>query len=100
MAINEIPDWLAGLEDEDINFVRNFILASGSLKEIAKNYEVSYPTIRLRLDRLIQKIRINETESNEGYITLIKKFTIDEKIDVETAKILINEYRKLNKGVD
>jgi hypothetical protein len=94
METDVIPGWLTNLEEEDISFIRNFMLASGSLKEIAVLYDVSYPTIRLRLDRLIQKIRINESESNEKYIVLIKKFAIDEKIDLETAKILISEYKK------
>ncbi len=44
------------LEQEGATFLKNFVLKSGSLKEIAKLYEVSYPTVRLRLDKLIQKI--------------------------------------------
>ena len=51
-----IPDWLSALEDEDLVFVKKFLLASGSLKEMARQYGVTYPTVRLRLDRLIQKI--------------------------------------------
>lgn len=54
-------DWLSNLTDEDINFVKNFIMASGSLKEVAQIYHVTYPTVRLRLDKLIQKIQINDT---------------------------------------
>ena len=98
MAINVVPIWLAGLEDEDISFIKKFILASGSLKEIAKLYDVTYPTIRLRLDRLIQKIRINDTEITEPYIALIKKLAIDEKITLDAAKILISEYKKQTGG--
>ena len=56
MAIEMIPEWLANLEEEDVAFIKRFLLASGSLKEIAAQYGVSYPTVRLRLDRLIQKI--------------------------------------------
>jgi hypothetical protein len=56
MAIGAVPEWLGGLEDEDAVFVKNFVLASGSLKEIANQYGVTYPTARLRLDRLIAKI--------------------------------------------
>ena len=52
---------MAELEDEDLAFVKKFLLASGSLKEVASVYGVSYPTVRLRLDRLIQKIRLSET---------------------------------------
>ena len=45
------------LEPDELNFVRRFVLASGSLKEMAEEYGVSYPTIRQRLDLLIEKIR-------------------------------------------
>ena len=49
MAIEMIPEWLANLEEEDVAFIKRFLLASGSLKEIAAQYGVSYPTVRLRL---------------------------------------------------
>lgn len=55
-----MPVWMAELEDEDLTFVKKFLLASGSLKEVASLYGVSYPTVRLRLDRLIQKIQLTE----------------------------------------
>ena len=35
MAIELVPDWMANLEGEDVAFIRKFILASGSLKEVA-----------------------------------------------------------------
>ena len=56
-----IPEWIMALDAEDLKFIKNFILASGSLKEIATLYGVTYPTVRLRLDRLIQKIKIPES---------------------------------------
>ena len=43
--------WLSDLNTEDIHFVKKFMLASGSLKEVAEAYRVSYPTVRLRLAR-------------------------------------------------
>ena len=58
MAIEIVPEWMVNLDPEDVTFIKNFLLASGSLKEIAKQYDVTYPTVRLRLDKLIQKIRI------------------------------------------
>ena len=54
------PEWMANLDDEDVTFIKNFLLVSGSLKEAAALYGVTYPTVRLRLDRLIQKIRLSE----------------------------------------
>lgn len=95
MADKVYPSWIENLEDEDLNFIKKFVLASGSLKEVAALYEVTYPTVRLRLDRLIQKIEVNDKEVREPYIALIKKMAIDEKIDIDTAKILINEYKKI-----
>jgi hypothetical protein len=50
--------WLDYLSDEDLAFVKRFILCSGSLKDLAGTYGISYPTIRLRLDRLIAKIQV------------------------------------------
>jgi len=96
MAMNNVPDWLAHLEEEDVNFIKKFLLASGSLKEIAREYKVTYPTVRLRLDRLIQKIKINEQMSEAPYISLIKQLAVKEKLDFDTAKILITEYKKVS----
>lgn len=98
MSVQIIPEWMMNLDDEDIAFIKKFLLASGSLKEIAKQYEVTYPTVRLRLDKLIQKIQINEDTANEPYIALIKKLALDDKLDFETAKLLINEYKSSKKG--
>lgn len=89
-----IPSWMADLEDEDVAFIKKFILASGSLKEVAGLYSVSYPTVRLRLDRLIQKIRLAETAEADPYVSLVKRLAVDDKLDFDTAKILITEYRK------
>lgn len=94
MTIKVVPEWMAHLEDEDVVFIKKFILNSGSLKEMAKAYEVTYPTVRLRLDKLIQKIEIADRVEEDSYISLIKRYAVDDKIDYETAKVLISEYRK------
>lgn len=99
MPIEVVPEWMLNLDDEDVSFIKKFILASGSLKEIANQYNVTYPTVRLRLDKLIQKIQISETTANEPYIALIKRLAVNEKVDFETAKILINEYKKIKSEV-
>lgn len=94
MTDRHLPEWLNDLDDEDLAFIKKFLLTSGSLKEMATLYSVSYPTVRLRLDRLIQKIKITEDRTDEPYIALIKKMAVNEKIDFDTAKLLISEYRK------
>jgi len=99
MALTVVPDWMESLEDEDISFIKKFLLASGSLKEVAALYNVSYPTVRLRLDKLIQKIQIYENEQNEPYITLVKRLVVNDKIDFDTAKVLIAEYRRIRSEI-
>jgi hypothetical protein len=98
MPIDVIPDWLGNLDDEDISFIKKFIMSSGSLKEIANIYGVTYPTVRLRLDRLIQKIQISEDTTNDPFVSIIKRLAVNEKLDFDTAKILISEYKKMKKG--
>ena len=99
MPINIVPEWMTNLDDEDVSFIKKFLLASGSLKELANIYSVTYPTVRLRLDRLIQKIHISEQSSSEPYVALIKQLAVNEKIDFETAKLLISEYKKNKKDM-
>lgn len=57
LVTSDPPRPLSLLEPEDQEFVLRFVLASGSLKEVAAQYGVSYPTIRARLDRLIERLR-------------------------------------------
>ena len=92
--MTSIPAWMADLEDQDLTFIKKFILASGSLKEVASVYGVSYPTVRLRLDRLIQKIQLTETAEADPYVSLIKRLAVDDQLDVETARLLLQAYRK------
>ena len=66
MDLDKIPAWILDLEPEDAGFLKNFVLKSGSLKEIAKLYSVSYPTVRLRLDKLIQKIELSLLRLHQG----------------------------------
>ncbi|WP_414042967.1 DUF2089 family protein [Macrococcus animalis] len=92
MDRNEIPEWLLKLDKEDIEFMKNFVIESGSLKSIAKMYDVSYPTVRIRLNSLIQKVELASKEENSGLVSYIKSLAIDEKISLEEAKKLISLY--------
>ena len=87
--------WLEQLSDEDLSFIKRFVLASGSLKNLAKVYEISYPTVRLRLDRLIEKIRIVDSQEivSEFERTLRLRYAAG-KLDMETMKILLAQHQK------
>lgn len=74
--------------------VKNFLINSGSLKQMSKMYNVTYPTMRLRLDRLIQKIELSDNDNEDSFISLIKRLAIEDKFDVTIAKTLITAYKK------
>ena len=48
---------LGSLPVEHQRFIEMFVLAGGNLKEIAEQVGVSYPTIRSRLDKVIEALR-------------------------------------------
>lgn len=94
MEIKDIPDWVLSLEKEDLEFIKKFVINSGSLKEVAKLYDVSYPTVRLKLDRLIEKIKLNVDVENGDFIQFVKQLVIDDRIELEEAKLIIEKYKK------
>jgi hypothetical protein len=56
---------LARLQPEEQRFIVEFVKASGSLKEIARQYGVSYPTVRNRLNDLIARLEELEKTGEE-----------------------------------
>lgn len=61
---------LGNLPTEHQRFIEIFLLASGSLKEMAEQTGVSYPTVRSRLDKVIASLReeIGKTQKTKGTI--------------------------------
>lgn len=57
LPTNPTDHVLLRLPREDLDLITQLVLESGSLKGLAKNYSVSYPTIRTRLDRVIARLR-------------------------------------------
>ena len=94
MELDKIPQWMLALEEEDAAFLKNFLMKSGSLKDIAKLYGVCYPSVRLRLDKLIQKVSLSEQKEEEPFLAFIKGLAVDARIDLETAKMIMEKYKK------
>ena len=84
---NQLPKWMSDLSEEDCRFIKRFILASGSLKEMAAQYGISYPTVRNRLDRLIEKVRILEsTKEKTEFHKKVKVLAAEGKLDLNVAR--------------
>jgi len=83
------------MRDDDLAFIKRFILASGSLKEIARVYGVSYPTVRLRLDRLIAKIQVTEDqEIASPFERAARGQLADGRLDTETFNLLMQAHQE------
>lgn len=95
LKVAQATNWVDYLSDEDVNFVKRFILASGSLKEMAKVYGISYPTVRLRLDRLIERVKIHEDLSiTSDFERRLRLLYAEQKIDLATMKDLLAAHRR------
>jgi hypothetical protein len=90
----ELPRWLQMLNEEDLAFLKRFLLASGSLKDVAAGYDISYPTVRLRLDRLIAKVRAVESgESGSDCEVLLRALYAEGTLEKETFKALLAAHK-------
>ncbi len=91
----DVTSWLDGLSEEDLAFIRRFVLASGSLKEMAEIYGISYPTVRLRLDRLIEKIKLLTSDAVESEFERTVRIEYAQgKLDLGTMKRLLKAHKE------
>lgn len=94
-----VPSWFSHLDDEDHQFIKRLILASGSLKELAQSYGVSYPTIRLRLDRLIERVAaLDEAEADDAFQARIRLLVASGDVSPANAKELLRLYTEALNG--
>jgi hypothetical protein len=96
-AMAQAPGWLQHLDEEDHHFIKRLVLASGSLKDLAEEYGVSYPTIRLRLDRLIERIRtLDDHEPADGFHAKIRLLVADGEMSAKLGKELLQLHKSTN----
>ena len=87
--------WTEWLAEDELAFIKRFVLMSGSLKALAEAYGVTYPTIRLRLDRLIQKLQIiDDQQITDDFERLLRAKFAEGKLDADTLKSLLREHRR------
>jgi hypothetical protein len=90
----EIPSWFEVLNEEDRQFLKRFLLSSGSLKDLAAEYGISYPTIRTRLDRLIDKVRVaDDPKPTDPFHRKLRLLVADGELSPSLAKDLLAAHR-------
>lgn len=86
-------DWPSALSADELAFVRRLLLASGSLKQLAEDYEVSYPTIRLRLDALIDKVKaLGQGQPPSALRLAVRRMVADGEMEVDMARKLLKAH--------
>jgi hypothetical protein len=94
-----LPAWIAHLEEDDYQFIKRFLLASGSLKELAQAYQVSYPTIRLQVDRLISHIKgLDDRPPADAFDAKLRRLVADGELPSRLGKELLRLHNSVTKG--
>ena len=89
-----LPPWLQVLDEEDQQFLKRFVLSSGSLKALCDEYGVSYPTLRARLDRLIAKVKAAEDpKAVDSFQRKLHVLVADGKMSAALARELWKAHR-------
>lgn len=86
------PPRLARLAPEQQRMVEQIVLVAGNLKEVARAMDVSYPTLRKRLDALIVALRDLQREDEARSKSLLDDVEAG-RLAPEAAARLIKEMR-------
>lgn len=86
-------EWFLKLDEQSQNFLKDFIMSSGSLKKLAQDYGVSYPTIRLWVNQLMHKIEAANQENSE-FEGAILKMVAQGDLSISNAQEIIKKYQQ------
>ncbi|MEA5026194.1 MAG: DUF2089 domain-containing protein [Erysipelotrichaceae bacterium] len=82
----------SNLNRDELKFIETFVLVRGNIKEMEKEMNISYPTVKKYLDNIIQKMGYPVSTAtdvdSEAVLTQIKNGTIsvDEAIEILKGK--------------
>jgi len=85
----ELPP-LARLKAEDQVFVAVFVKCHGSIKQMEKHFDVSYPTVKSRLNRIAEQLTFVDVETASETHDVLEQLQRGE-IDVDEAVRMIKK---------
>ncbi len=92
-VVGELPTCeFCNLQPELLSFLRAFLRARGNIKEVEKELNISYPTVRRRLDQLLTQLGLEapRTLSSEEKVEILERLERGE-IKVDEAIRLLGE---------
>ena len=81
------------LDDDQLNFVEAFIKCRGNIKEVEKELQISYPTVKSRLDDAIKALgyageKVVQKERRAKRIEVLRALEADEITPEEAVEML------------
>lgn len=59
------------LKDEHIKLAEAFVLSGGNLKELAGGLGISYPTLRKRVDEMVEELKRLRAEDEKAALAIL-----------------------------
>ncbi len=82
------------LDDEDFEFLTAFLKSRGSMKEVQEKLGISYPTAKLRLDKLLVSLGFMEDAKPTDKLRILEALERGEITPSEAVKLLKNSSKK------
>lgn len=89
----ELPQF-AALAPEDENFLRVFLAARGNIKEVERQLGISYPTVKARLEAVLNRLGLGslQAEARKRRLSVVER--------LERGEITAQEAIGLLKGLE
>lgn len=86
------------LEKKDLEFIELFLQKRGSIKDVGEILGISYPTVRNRIDKIVEKLggKIDKKESRIEILNMLDNGEISPDQAKELLKELKDEWREKN----
>jgi hypothetical protein len=84
------PGLLGSLTEEQIRFVRVFLASRGNIREMGKELGISYPTVRSRLDEILEALGLASDDEPDDVLEKVRRG----KLPVEEAARIIADWHE------
>ena len=81
------------LNKEELNFVETFVRVYGNIKEMEKELDISYPTVKKMLEQIVTKMGFKTREVNPNTEEILNKIK-NKELSVNEALTLLKKWGK------